>query len=89
MSEIADVFDVINIKSKQKRTSNRLHSAKMLQNAGVVFEVRNDGAHLIVECTEGLIDFWPGTGRWIVRKNGFKEYGVSKLILYVTENVKN
>ena len=89
MSEIADVNHVINEKRKQKRMSNRIHSAGMLKSAGIVFDVRNEGAHLIVESTEGLIDFWPGTGRWIVRKSGFKEYGVRNLIKFVTENVKN
>lgn len=89
MSEIADVYDVINEKSKQKRASNRLHSARMLKDAGIAFEVKNAGAHLIVEGNENYIDFWPGTGRWIDRKDGNRGFGVRNLLKYITENVKN
>lgn len=63
--------------SKAKRASNREYSARLLTEAGIAFETRNDGAHLIVA---GRYDFWPGTGLWMVRGDRTKNRGVRKLI---------
>jgi hypothetical protein len=51
-------------RSKAKRANNREQSAELLRAAGVPFESKNSGAHLIVD---GRFDFWPGTGLWIER----------------------
>jgi len=66
--------------SKQKRAGNRENSAAMLTAAGVVFESKNEGAHLVVHHHTGMIDFWPGTGLWIVRGVKYKGRGVRKLL---------
>lgn len=34
------------------------------------FEVKNDGAHLIVRHEGQTVDFWPGTGKYKPRKPG-------------------
>jgi len=66
--------------SKRRRQHNREHSKRLLEQAGVRFEVFNDGAHLVVEGRDGLIDFWPGTGKFVVRHGGLTGRGVSKVL---------
>lgn len=60
-----------------KRASNRDTSAQMLKQAGIQFESKNHGAHLIVA---GRYDFWPGTGLWQARGEATKQRGVRRLI---------
>lgn len=43
--------------------------------------------HLIVHAEgPGLIDFWPGTGRWIVRNTKKRMFGVFNLLRYIKVN---
>lgn len=65
-----------------KRASNRASSAERLREAGIAFDERNAGAHLIVATAVGAVDFWPGTGLWIVRGSTHQRYGVRQLIAY-------
>lgn len=65
-----------------KRASNRETSAKYLQDRGIEFQEKNEGAHLIVKAATGLIDFWPGTGLWIAR-SGQRGRGVKNLVKFI------
>ena len=67
MSEIGDTFKVLKVVHQEKRAANRSSSAQILTDAGIRFEVKNGGAHLIVHGARGVIDFWPGTGKYICR----------------------
>lgn len=67
---------------QQKRASNREQSADYLAQRGIPFAIKNGGAHLIVEGRDCFIDFWPGTGRWIIRK-GVKGFGVRNLVTHI------
>lgn len=69
-------------RSKTRRASNRENSAEMLEQAGIPFVSKNEGAHLIVEGRECYIDFWPGTGKWHSR-DGAKGFGVRNLLEFV------
>lgn len=67
--------EVIEVKSgkeasRDKRASNTVRSTQILVDHGIKFESKNNGAHLIVTGLNGLIDFWPSTGKYIVRKGG-------------------
>jgi len=79
MSEIGDDFAFLKEQSKQKRKANRENSQDILIERGIKFTVKNEGAHLIVEGKESIIDFWPGTGKFITR-NGKTGRGVFTLI---------
>jgi hypothetical protein len=70
---------------QEKRASNREQSAKMLTDAGIAFEAKNYGAHLVVD---GIIDFWPGTGLWMPRGTARRRYGVRNLISHVRSTNK-
>jgi hypothetical protein len=58
-SDMGEMFNDWRKAKQEKRASNRDASAQLLMAAGIGFESRNDGAHLIVA---GRYDFWPGTG---------------------------
>lgn len=69
---------------QEKRRLNRTFSPAQLMAAGIEFEEKNDGAHLIVKKKEGgFVDFWPGTGLWIDRQSNKKGRGVEKLIFFI------
>lgn len=53
--------------SAERRAGNRESSAALLAERGVAFESKNNGVHLIVTHGEKVADFWPGTGKYIVR----------------------
>lgn len=76
---MGEMFNALKKARQEKRASNRESSAATLLAAGIEFESKNLGAHLIV----GNIDFWPGTGLWIVRGSNQKRRGVLKLIKHI------
>ena len=65
--------------SSDLRAQNRVNSTKLLTERGILFTTHNDGAHLIVDSGDGLIDFYPGTGKFRTRK-GVEGRGVFKVI---------
>jgi hypothetical protein len=82
MGEMVDDFRALKKYRQEKRADNRESSAEYLSVRGVPFTVKNGGAHLIVECEECFIDFWPGTGKWHSRC-GKKGFGVRNLCEFV------
>ena len=77
MGDMAEVFNAMREDSKERRARNRDSSARILAEAGMAFESKNNGAHLVVE---GRYDFWPGTGLWMARGEKTKRRGVKNLI---------
>lgn len=77
--------------SQAKRADNReSSSAELLREAGVHFTAKNGGAHLIVRTDGGhVIDFWPGTGLWIMRGSTQRHGGVRKLIKFCKPQAPN
>ncbi len=69
--------------SQRRRANNREGSAEMLTGAGIAFETKNAGAHLIVRHAGRVVDFWPGTGKWIERGTGLDKRGVRPLISHL------
>jgi hypothetical protein len=74
VTDMADDFNalksILREQSIRKRQHNRESSPQVLDRYGVEYETRNDGIHLIVRGGEGngtIVDFWPGTGKWIAR----------------------
>ncbi len=63
-----------------KRRDNRAFSTDLLREHGIPFVSRNMGAHLIVTYKEKVVDFWPGTGRFIIRGEHTKQRGVRVLL---------
>ena len=67
MSDVGDDYKLLRERSQQKRAHNRNDSADILSQKGVQYSVSNNGAHLIVKHDGVTVDFWPGTGKYIVR----------------------
>lgn len=81
-----DVTPALKERSQQKRASNRENGAARLTAAGIQFESKNDGAHLIVRTNDHVIDYWPGTGKWITRGRAPKTgRGIARLLKHIKE----
>lgn len=85
MSDMGDDFNALKKMRQEKRASNRDDSAEMLRQAGVTFESKNIGAHLIVQAGKKMVDFWPGTGLWLVRGDKVRRRGVRELVKHVAQ----
>jgi len=83
MGDMGEVFREMTRYKKAKRKSNTCSSTKVLQDQGVDFESKNNGAHLIVRRLDKVIDFWPSTGIWIDRATKTKKRGVFELLKYL------
>lgn len=83
MGDMGDIWreakPLMKEESKQRRHHNRTSSRDLLASRGIAFESRNEGAHLIVKGRDCVIDFWPGTGKYIAR-DGRKGRGVRNLL---------
>lgn len=80
MGDMGDIFNTMREASQEKRAANRMSSRELLEKHNIQFEVKNAGVHLIVD---GRIDFWPGTGLWVVRGSKGKQRGVKKLLSFL------
>jgi hypothetical protein len=85
--EVSDIYKVLYQRSKEKRANNRDASAKMLTDYNVRYLALNQGAHLVIQYDDLIIDFWPGTGLWIDRATRIKKRGVRNLINYVQNHL--
>ena len=79
MGDVGETFNALREHGKKKKASNLKRSTDMLIRHGVKFDAKNSGNHLIVSGKQGLIDFWPSTGKFIAR-SGKKGRGVVNLI---------
>lgn len=71
-------------KDKQtKRQQNKDDSTFLLNQADVSYTEHNDVLHLIIQHNEDIIDFYPSTGLWIVRKKNYQRRGIGKLLKYL------
>jgi hypothetical protein len=77
---LGDFWRDVKAARQAKRADNRKSSAELLREAGITFEAKNGDAHLIVRALGKTVDFWPGTGLWIVRGQKHRSYGVRKFI---------
>ena len=78
-----DIWNALRSASQIKRSQNRDNSADLLRAAKIPFESNNMGAHLIVRPALSLevADFWPGTGKWIVRGSTMKHMRGAKNLI--------
>jgi len=80
MGDMGDDWRELKAERRRKRADNRDASARNLTDAGIPFETRNSGAHLIVSHAGMVVDFWPATGLWVVRGTNERRYGVHRLV---------
>jgi len=63
-----------------KRHSNLIASTQIIKEAGITFEAKDYGQHLIIR-SPFRVDFWPTTGLWITSK--VRRRGVHALIKFI------
>jgi hypothetical protein len=80
-----DAFKILRAESQARRASNRERSTQRLLDAGIGFEMRNKGAHLIVL---SRVDFWPGTGLWRDRTTTSHGRGLRTLLRHLESCLK-
>ena len=73
--------------SRAKRKRYNMESCtKRLQDENIDFVTNNNGMHLVVNIGgtwENIVDYWPTTGRWIVRKSNLNGRGVESLLIHI------
>lgn len=81
MDDIGDYYRGKRQESQIKKADNQKSSTEILIEKNVTFESKNSGNHLIVAGKNGLIDFWPSTGKFIIRggKSGRGIFNLVKL----------
>lgn len=82
MGDMGDFWRDVREARQAKRSSNTKSGAQMLREAGIAFEAKNLGSHLVVSARGHVIDFWPAGGLWIVRGSTQRHGGVRKLIQF-------
>lgn len=84
MSETGELYRMMREESAEKRRINLEKSTQILREAGVSFESRNEGVHLIIRTDAGKVNFYPSTGRYNGALDGrgvfnlLKDLGVRK-----------
>jgi hypothetical protein len=78
--DMSAIWRAIKKERQEKRASNREASSLILQRKGISFEVKNFDAHLIVTHEGQVVDFWPGTGKYIFRGSTVRGHGVFNLL---------
>lgn len=80
MGDMGDLFNAAREAGRERRASNRETTPEVLRQHGVQFQVKNGGAHLIVQHGGKVADLWPGTGKYQVRGSGGYRRGVFNLL---------
>lgn len=89
MGELGEYWRDVNQASADKRAANREKSAEILRLRGINFKSKNNGVHLVVYGLREVIDFWPGTGKYVVRGSGVTGRGVRNLLKLCHDRCKN
>lgn len=80
---MGEMFNEWREMKREKKRANQSSSTDLLRERGVEFESHNNGVHLVVRSAGKVIDFWPSTGKFIVR-GGKTGRGVFNLLRTVT-----
>ena len=76
-AEVKEYYTALRVQSGEKRADNRAYAITRLNTAGIKYEIKNKGAHIIIA---DRWDFWPGTGKWRDRKCNKYYRGIESII---------
>lgn len=88
MSDLADDFRALKEhrrKEKEKRHSDSSEAREQIRREALDVEEKNNGLHWIVRTEKETIDFWPTSGRWMVRGNKAQGYDGRSLAKRLTK----
>lgn len=81
MGDIGDFFrdtkEFRKEESDKRKYNNLVNSTALLDKEKIPYEVKNNGIHYVVD---GRIDYWPTTGKFIVRSNKKTGRGIFNLL---------
>jgi len=85
MSDIGEVYRAMHEDRKAKRKDNTAKSSRIIRRvmenyADLTMVPKNNGVHLILSRGEKTIDFWPSTGKFLVRGELRYRRGVFKVL---------
>lgn len=66
--DTAELYRAMKAEGQRLRGKNRERGAERLREAGIPFESRNGGAHLLINHNGCHVQYWPGTGLYIFNK---------------------
>jgi predicted Ser/Thr protein kinase len=69
---------------KFRKEHNRLCSTLYLNEHGIQYKSFNKGGHLVITHNAHIIDFWPSTGKWVVRSTKQAYRGIKELVLWMS-----
>lgn len=83
MSDLAQLYTSWKDEKKLRKQANLERNKGLLVKYGVKFEEKNNGLHLILTTNQGMIDFWPSTGKWVHRDSIVTRSGVYRLLGFI------
>ena len=84
MSELGDDFREWREYKRKRKAEFVATATRVLGKEGVFYTVLDYGTnHFRIE---NRVDYWPGTGTWIVLETRERGYGLRELIKYIKEN---
>lgn len=82
MNDMGDVYRAWKEIKKEKKESNLDNSMRLLDENGVTYTSHNNGYHVIIYTAAKTVDFWPTTGKFIIR-GGSQGRGVNDLLKFL------
>lgn len=81
MGDMIKDYKEINKVKKKEKVARKEHSMELLKKHSIPFQVFNNGIH--VRVLDPIIEFYPTTGKWIVRSDGKVGFGIDPLLQYL------
>ena len=63
-----------------KKDRNLINAKRLLDEHKVPYKIMGNGIHFVVD---GSIDYYPTTGKWLVRKSTKKGRGIFNLLRFI------
>lgn len=82
MSDMIDMYRGMKVMDQERRADRREDALEHLKLHKINGTVNNGGAHLIIKHGDSVIDFWPGTDKFMVR-GGKRQYGINTLCKFL------
>lgn len=79
-SELGETFEAWRKHRREVKQNNKNYSTQLLKDSGIEFAEHNEGLHLMIRLNSDIVDFWPSTGKWHMRRNNKWGRGVFKLL---------
>lgn len=66
-NELTEMWRDYKQSRQEKKHSNKDNSTATLDRNNIKYASHNNGVHLVIEAGQRTIDYWPSTGKFLVR----------------------